>query len=515
MKNKQLHISALACVAVILSACVRTNEGIKPNVIIIYTDQQSYNTIHSLSNEHIKTPNLDLLVEDGVAFTNSFVTAPACVPSRSSFHSGMYVSSHKSYTNHHWGGRPETTLPLELKRNGYTTTLIGKNHCYLDTTDIDRFIHTPAFQARPADKRTAVKAMSWELENDPMHILTDSAIQVIENRKQGQFIWLSYLYPHTPYMVPEPFFSMYDSLNIPGPVNEEEGLKAANKPFRQQFHQKNNDLTLAYDHEKTMRMKRNYYGMVSLIDAEIGRLITCLKEEGLYDNTILIFTADHGDYIGDHGLFTKSPAMYDCLVRVPLIIHYPEKIKRKDLSSELISSIDLMPTILSLLGLEIPAQVEGISYADYLVNGSQENIRTHVIAEYGLPGNNISSFDELQDLVPGFPETTFQFTKGLPWEGNPVSLAGRIRMIRTKKWKLVYDDELNSELYDMKNDPDELVNLFSDPDHTQIKDDLLMSLNAEIDRFGLDKNDHQDISSENIEKYKEFISKGKSIRRMY
>ncbi|MBD0401740.1 sulfatase [Flammeovirga sp. EKP202] len=515
MKKYQLIIFMILGTLLLTSARFTNGKEKKPNVIIIYTDQQRYNTIQALGNQFIKTPNLNKLMQDGIAFKNSFVTAPVCTSSRSSLHSGMYVSSHKTYSNHHGGGRPQTNLPLELKKNGYQTAVIGKNHSFLNKQDIDVFIHTPRFKSKPEDKRSAIKAMPWEVEEDPMFKLTDSAINLLKENDDPQFIWLSYLYPHSPFMLPEPYFSMYDTIDIPKPVVEANGLKEANKPFRQQIHQKNNDLLLPYDLKTTMRMKRNYYGMISMIDAEIGRLISFLKKENLYDNTIIIFTSDHGDYMGDHGLYTKSPAMYDCLVRVPLIITYPQKVGGNIISSELISNIDLMPTILDFVDIDIPSQVEGISFVDYLTDGSEKHLRKNVIAEYGLPGNSIHSFEELEAQVPSFPERPFQFSKGVPWEANPVALAGRFRMLRTENWKLVYDNDKNSELYDLENDPNELHNLYFDESYSRIKNRLIKALKKEMKKYNLDQSDALPISTENIERYNEYISKDLNVMKMY
>ncbi len=162
-------------VLVILSSCKLTgksdaDENSLPNILLIYTDQQRYNTIHVLGNEFIETPN---------------------------------------------------------------------------------------FAGHPEDGRSADRAMAWKTEDDPMHILTDSTIQLLASFKDtgSCFIWLSYLYPHTPYMLPEPFFSMYDSVEIPTPIVEPEGLERANKPFRQVFHQENNDRLIPYNEEKIKRMK--------------------------------------------------------------------------------------------------------------------------------------------------------------------------------------------------------------------------------------------------------------------
>ena len=231
----------------------------RPNILLIYTDQQRYNTIHHLGNEAIKTPNLDRLIEGGTAFTHAFVSSPVCMPSRSSLHSGMYTTSHQYYSNHHPAKeRPTTSLPLELKKAGYKTVLLGKNHSFLDERDLDINERVAAFKNTLQDLRNAERAMPWSIEADPERAVTDRAIEVLSHSQESPvFMWLSYIHPHTPYHCPEPYFSMYDQVDIPKPAIEKRGLKKAGKPFRQQFHQINNDQLLPYDLAKTMRMKRD------------------------------------------------------------------------------------------------------------------------------------------------------------------------------------------------------------------------------------------------------------------
>jgi arylsulfatase A-like enzyme len=490
----------------------------KPNILLIQTDQQRYNTIHALGNEKILTPNLDGLVESGMSFTNSFVSAPVCLPSRWSLHSGMYTTTHQSWSNHHLGPRPGTSLPLELKNAGYQTALMGKNHSFLNKNDLDVIFPTPAFTGRPEDGRCADRAMDWMLEEDPMHILTDSTISLLTSYKDtgACFIWLSYLYPHTPYMLPEPFYSLYDSVELPDPVVEPEGLEKANKPFRQVFHQENNNRLILYSAVKIMRMKRNYYGMVSLIDHEIGRLFDFLEENEMRDNTLIIFTSDHGDYQGDHHMLTKSPAMYDCLTRVPLIFSWPGKIRSNVTTDELISNVDIMPTILSLMGLEIPGQVRGISYHDFLTSRKHEHgPREYVYSEYGIPGKPYNR-DKLEQLKLDYKEHPIFFSDPkIPWEANPVALAGRFRMIRSKDWKLVEEENGTSELYDLQNDPNELVNLYDDPDFKDIQQKMLADLRIWKSSLPGIETDTMDVASQNMKRFIEFREEGKNPNMMY
>ena len=318
----------IGCTGVISHTSSDGENPDKPNIILIYTDQQRYNTIHALGNEHIVTSHLDQLVKEGTAFTHSFVASPVCMASRWSLHTGLYTTSHGTYSNHHEGRRPETSLPIELKKQGYKTVLLGKNNSFLDSTDMD-IIHGYSGRQRPEDGRTAETASPWEVEEDPMYIFTSRALDILEDSKENEkpvFIWLSYQYPHDPFACPEPYFSMYDTIDISGPIIDKKGLNG--KPFRQHFHQLNNNLVFSYDDKKTMRMKSHYYGMISLIDDQVGRILEYLEENDMRENTLIIFTSDHGDYMGDYGMYTKSPALYDCLVRVPLIFSWPGIIKK-------------------------------------------------------------------------------------------------------------------------------------------------------------------------------------------
>lgn len=489
-----------------------------PNILLIQTDQQRYNTIHALGNEIILTPNLDRLVESGMSFTNSFVSAPVCMPSRWSLHSGMYTTTHQSWSNHHHGTRPETSLPLELKNAGYQTALMGKNHSFLNKNDMDVIFPTPAFAGRPEDGRCSERAMDWKLEEDPMHILTDSTICLLTGFKDtgACFIWLSYLYPHTPYMLPEPFYSLYDSVELPDPIVEPEGLEKANKPFRQVFHQENNDRLIPYTAAKILCMKRNYYGMISLIDHEIGRLLDFLEEHEMRDNTMIIFTSDHGDYQGDHHMITKSPAMYDCLTRVPLIFSWPGKIRSNVSTDELISNVDIMPTVLSLVGLEVPGQVQGISYHEFLTARKPgHGPREYVYSEYGIPGKPLSR-DLLEDLLPNYKDHPIFFSDPrIPWEANPVALAGRFRMIRSKAWKLVDEENGTSELYDLKNDPNELVNLYNDPVLKEIQQRMRDDLCAWKSSLPGIETDTLDEAFQNMIKFIAFRKEGIKPSMMY
>lgn len=229
----------------------------KPNILLIYTDQQRYDTIHDLGNSVIQTPNLDRLVKEGVAFTEATTPSPVCMPARWSLHTGQWTSTNKCYSNHHPGPEPSYSLPQILNKGGYRTSLIGKNHSFLEPADLDLWEENPEPEAskdyekrqqwmkQVFDKkylRLAEEPVPGGVETSPPHARTTTAMKFMDQCEEKPFfLWLSFLYLHTPYLVCEPYFSMYKDVDLPGPYVEEENLKAAGKPFRQQFHQWNND----------------------------------------------------------------------------------------------------------------------------------------------------------------------------------------------------------------------------------------------------------------------------------
>ncbi len=448
----------------------------QPNILLIYTDQQRHDTIHRLGNSVIRTPNLGRLCEEGAAFIQATTPCPVCMPDRWSLHTGQYTSRHHCYSNHHAGPKPDFSLPGLLRNAGYRTGLIGKNHSFLTADDLDVFQPDPPRpdipECRERDEwlaihgkqRLVTDAVPGGLAADPEYGKTKAAIEFMRDARQPFFLWLSYLNPHTPFQTCEPFFSIYADAELPEPVVEAEGL--VDKPFRQQFHRLNNDRVCPFDPPTTMRMRQVYYGMITLIDHEIGRLLDALDAQGLRESTLIIFTSDHGDYMGDHGLYTKSPAMYDCLVRIPFLMSMPGTIPAGVRSNQLISHIDILPTCLQMADAGVPEAVDGTSILPFL--GDDKQIRPAAIAEYGVPG---APYDWERLQSEGLDAMPFRNPShdSIPWEGNPVSLAGRIRMARTHDWKYVEDEGGSCELYDLRHDPHELSNLWNRPSVAEIQ----------------------------------------------
>jgi len=465
----------------------------RPNILLIYTDQQRYDTIAALGNSQIHTPNLDRMVQEGVAFTHATTPSPVCMPARWSLQSGQWPSTHRCYSNHHLGSRPQTDIPNMLRDAGYVTGLAGKNHTFLGPDDFEFWAEDPV----PTDHPDWPEVVEWSklrrerfprLAEEPVpghveataeHATTNAALAFVKTAMDSDkpfFLLLSYLYPHPPFEAPEPFHSMYRNLPLPEAMIEPNGLENAKKPFRQQFKQRNDRAFLDISPGFVRRLREVYYGMVSLVDQEIGRILAFLDKNELTENTLLIFTSDHGDYLGDHGMITKSPAMYDCLVRIPFIVRWPGHCDENRLDQRFVSHIDFMPTFAEVAGTECPEQAQGKSFLSILNDqGDGELIRNAAYSEYGVPG---TPYTQSSLEAEGLHNKRYAnpYNPNLPWEGNPVSLAGRFYMIRTHNWKFVEEPGGTSELYDLVADPYEMKNLCGQPEFQKIEEELAAQL---------------------------------------
>ena len=455
-------------------------DDMNPNILLIYTDQQRFDTIGALGNSIIQTPNIDRLVNEGVAFSHATTPSPVCLANRWSLHSGQWTTTHQCYSNHHKGIRPKTDIPTMLGEAGYITGLSGKNHSFLTADDMDMWDENPSLPDHPewgawleweayrnqAYPRLAEEAVPTSITAE--HAKTETALRFIDEHKTDEppfFLWLSYLYPHTPFEVPEPYFSMYQEL--PPPQIEIEGL--AYKPFRQQFHQRNNDAIMPFSDEQIALMHQIYYGMVTMIDDEIGKILTYLDDNKLNENTLIVFTSDHGDYQGNHGLIAKSPSLYDDLVRVPMIFRWTEHIDSGRVDKRFASHIDLMPTFANVAGISCPDQAQGVNLMPHLCDGDNgEVIRPFAVCEYGVPDK---PYNQERLIAEGLQDKLYTnpWNDKLSWEGNPVSLAGRITMIRTHDWKYIDEPDGISELYDLNADPYELNNLWNQANYQNIQ----------------------------------------------
>lgn len=451
----------------------------KPDIIFIITDQQRYDTIAALGAGHAVTPNIDRLVQRGTTFTNCHVTAPSCVPSRASLFTGYYPHTTGVYSN----GQPWSRTWVErLAQAGYHTVNFGKMHTipynapagfqeryvvenkdrymegrwYFDEWDKALAAHGLKKQQRElyrlrGDYRERLGAFEWEL---PEHLHSDvfvgrTAQWWIETRplEEPLFLQIGFPGPHPPYDPTPEFAAKYLArTDIPLPQVTEEELASLPPPF---VEKRRHDVEVDHDSvawsldptpEQLHRMRAFYYANVEMIDREVGRIFDALERKGRLENAIIIFTSDHGDCLGDHGLVQKW-APYEEVTRVPLIISAPGRFAEGKKVNALVQLFDIGPTILEWAGLDPDPSFEAISLNPTLA-GKPFAGREYVFCE----------------------------------QGGDVNLTGAelLTMVRSNAHKLVtFKGEIFGQLFDLIADPGETRNLWDDPDHARVKHDLL------------------------------------------
>ena len=439
----------------------------RPNILWICTDQQRYDTIGALGNEHIRTPHIDRLAGEGTAFTHTFCQSPICTPSRASFLTGMYPSSVHGCTNGnaHWSGAAPLVTKLLTDAASYDCGLAGKLHLAGAHGRIEprgddgyRVFHWshdsrdqwPAGHAYADWIRSQGRTLA-ELREDPaqmppaLHQTTWCADKAIEfMREERTTPWLmsvNMFDPHAPFDPPQEYLDRYDPAALPDP------LWSAKDP---QAHAKlgpvDGAASIGLAHAKEVMAA--YYAMIELIDDNVGRMIQALEESGQRENTLVIFTSDHGELLGDHQLVGKGCRFYECLVRVPLICSWPGHVREGSVCDALVELMDIAPTLLELAGVAAPERMQGRSLWP-LLTGQAQTHRAYVRSEY---------YRALNPDAPG--REHLQGTYGT--------------MIRDQRYKLVcYHDRALGELFDLEEDPGEFDNRWDDPAYADVRFALL------------------------------------------
>lgn len=443
----------------------------RPNILWICTDQQRWDTIHALGNDHIRTPNMDRLVREGVAFTSAICQSPICTPSRASFLTGMYPSTVHGTCN----GNVEWSEAAPLITNyladaGYTNGLVGKFHLAGgfkrleprprdDGYTVFEWSHAPrddwpeghAYREWAAERGHDLGELLQDAHAVPPELhreywCTDRAINFIEQQHDPWMLSINYYYPHPPFTPPQSYLERYDPADMPGPLFRESDLAAQ---------QKLADAGIDFQSDPSdpesfdvKAVQAAYYGMVEFLDDLLGQLLDALERTGQRENTLIVFMSDHGETLGDHGLLQKGCRFYEGLVRVPLIFSWPGHIEQGLISPALVELTDITPTLLDIAGIDIPEKMLGRSLLPILTGQADPaHFRDSTRCEY---------YRTLLDDNRGF-------------EGSYGT------MIRTERYKLVvYHGHGLGELFDLHADPGEFNNLWDDPAYAQVRFDLLL-----------------------------------------
>ncbi len=468
----------------------------RANIIIIKTDQQRFDLMGYMGNNVVKTPNLDKLANKSFILTNAFTVSPLCVPSRTSFFTGKYVirtGNVFNYPQHHIQKDDWNFLSL-LKKEGYLIGLAGKNHTFSEDffqkyfdfreesshtgkvrgniSEVDKKVKTylskdprPGFEKSKQMLEGLVEGpMPFKKEDCPAYRVAQDGIKFVElNKNKHFFLYLSFGDPHWPTVAPEPYYSMYnpDSLELP-----QENFDWSGHPFKH-FVQSQAAGYDHYSHNEKARILATYYGQISFVDASIGMVLSKLEKLGLMDNTIIIFTSDHGDFGGNYGMVAKTGGFQESLVRIPGIVYLPTLKGNGQKIPAQLSNIDILPTVFDYLNKSYPKEVQGQSFLKVL-KGEKSTHRDVIFSEVGnipMPPPAMAR-DKYKDYSAKRAEK-----EGMFWFID-YTTNGRSVMIRKGNWKYnFYSGDIN-ELYNLNEDPLELNNLIDNPNYAIIQKDL-------------------------------------------
>ncbi len=450
----------------------------RPNILLICTDQQRFDTVGALGNELVRTPHIDGLVEGGVSFTNAFCQSPVCTPSRASFLTGRYPRTTRCRQNGQKIPGDERLISRILADHGYRCGLSGKLHlssCANGRVEeriddgFERFAWShhpqPDWEENGYTQWLKSKGTSWEElygEWDggyvkagvpgELHQTTWCANVAMEFMREAKgdgrpwFFNFNCFDPHHPFDPPREYLERYRVEDMPLP-RYVEGELEGKTGYQRIDHRGAKDGVVHYDYgamtdDDRRAMTAAYYAMVELIDENVGRMIGVLKETGQLENTVVVFMSDHGEMLGDHGIYLKGPHFYDEAVRVPLVFYNEGMFTGGHRVTGLTELVDLAPTLLDAVGVEVPERMQGRSLMEHLkgaVDGGK--VREDVFSEY-------------------YNSWTHERAYGT--------------MLRTERYKVVvYHRSGEGELYDLEKDPGEHVNLYDDAGYGDVKAEML------------------------------------------
>ncbi len=445
------------------------------------------------------TPFLDSLARRGVWFDRSYTAAPICAAARVSLHTGRYPSAHRCHSN--WNGDDAiftTDLFGVFRDHGYTTALVGKNHSHMQPTSADHWQdagHWGLEEDQPTDQaqqfREYLSNVPGEIALAPTPLplaeqlpfrLVDiaqdwvrSVAGVESGGKQPFLLWLSFPEPHNPYQAPEPYFNMFPPDSLPPTISDETALAGKGEKF--QYCRDAYEQIMPGFGDRIARARANYFGMLRLIDDQVKRFVEFLTDADLADDTIIIFMADHGDFVGEYGLIKKGPGLPECLTRIPLQFTGPGITAQPDAHPAHVSIVDIMPTLCDAIGADLPAGVQGRSLWPMLTGQdypADEFASAYV--EQGVGGLHVTADDDDYNptgdaFTPAAGDECGSFD-----ELNSITQSGSLRAVRKGDWKILFDMQGAGQLYNLTDDPAELNNLYGQPESAAIQAEMLAEL---------------------------------------
>ncbi len=429
-----------------------------PNLLLIHSDQHRQDCLGVNGHPLLQTPNLDRLAREGVNFSHAFTPIPVCTPARASLLTGTWPAQHGCIANagtevHPPEGIGLPTLSALLHDAGYYTGHVGKWHVLkrLGPTDFGTEDYIPEQDYRPWRAAQGLppvpRANGYFGETDPAIAPEQSSLawgadQTIGLLRKASrqdrpfFIRWDPSEPHLPNVVPEPYASLYSPSSIPPWPSFPDPL--LDKPFIQRQQRRTWGIE-GWTWEEWSPIVARYLGEITLLDAQVGRILDELDRLGLAENTFVVYTSDHGDLCGGHGLIDKHYVMYDDLVRVPFLARWPGVLPSGTVCDAFVcSGLDLAYTFCAAAGVTPPSTFAGLDLADQV----DRPTRADIFAVYY--GNQMGLFSQ--------------------------------RMLRDRRWKYVWNATAEDELYDLAHDPGEITNLAARPDYAHERQRLRLRL---------------------------------------
>ncbi len=466
----------------------------RPNIIFIVSDQHRAGLTKRSGFPLDTSPTLDKLADQGIGFDHAYCTSPLCVPSRTSMLTGRWPDAHRVRMNlapH--DAFFEKDLYQVAKERGYKTGLAGKNHTYLKESALDfwrSYNHWDSYIPAGAPKEykeydqwlgtlqanAALTPTPFPVEVQyPYRIVSDS-IEFIDSCGDDPFVLqVGFPEPHDPEQAPKPYWDMFPPESLPARCGGPETLKQLG--FRAQWlYELENS---SFQSEKYWRRyNSNYFGMLRLLDDQLARLHQHLEQKNLVQDTVIVYLADHGDYLMDYGLARKGVGLPECLTRIPMVWS-GGRIKPSSIGdTAFVSNADVMPTFCEIMGSEIPHGVQGRSLWPLLQGEEypQEEFRS-IYSTTGLGGLYYQASDNIRYSSVSLRTGAIDPTYGVGWdELNKVTQSGLQKMVRMGDWKLIYDMMGYGQLYNLATDPCELKNLFNDPAASAKQQELMAEL---------------------------------------
>ena len=430
LTRRQFIKTAAAMMPVTVAGCQLVAAGKparRPNIVFVFADQMRAHALGCMGNKQVITPNLDMLAREGLLVMNGISCQPVCSPYRAQLMTGRY--GHSTGVIHNDIRLPDTEVVISelMKKQGYVTGYIGKWHlCENRGNPVDTksrrgwdfwAVRNCSHQhLKPEywlnDAKESVKVSGWEPD-----VQTDLAVEFIKKNKEAPFcLFLSFGPPHNPYIAPEKYVEMYKNRKLTERPNVPDG---------------------------NIKRLRQYYAMITSLDSCMGLINDALNEAGVSEDTIVVFSSDHGDMLGSQGHRLKQRPWEES-INIPFILRYPRKVKKGQHHDWIVSSVDVMPTLLGLCDIPVPSQVQGFDYsATFIGKSKKQRDAAFLFNVHRGAGPNTD------------------------WRG-----------IRTKEWTYAYHYSGDWVMYDLKNDPYQLKNLIDDPKYATKKKQLKEQLES-------------------------------------